>query len=253
MRRIYRGKSLTVRRSSNMCGIFGSKEYSLYERLYIKNKQRGSFAGGSLYVGHNESQYIKKWEGSLENQELTGEYAFVTPYHTFLGHTQAPTGSVRDYNPKTTHPFEHGRWVVAHNGVLENYREIREEYLTDSLGEYKGSTYSTADLDVDSACIPALLDTIYNKVADDVFTISEVMSTLKGTFACWLHNKQTSQTYIVRSGSTLFGDIENNCFSSIHVPELTEQSLDEGVIYCMTPEGLTQVGTFHQSSPFFLF
>jgi len=236
-----------------MCGIFGSRQFHTYEKLYLNNKQRGSFAGGSLYVGHNESMYIKKWEGVKQPQELTGEYILTDSYHTYLGHTQAPTGSVREFNSKTTHPFEHGRWIVAHNGVLENHELVREEYLSDSTGEYKGSVYDCSHIPVDSAVIPALLDTIFFKMADDVFAITEVMSTLKGTFACWMHNKQTGQTYVVRSGSTLYGDIENNIFSSIKVPGVAEQPLDEGVIYCVTPEGLTRVGSFHQSSPFFLF
>ena len=234
-----------------MCGIFGSRDFNTYEKLYISNKTRGSFAGGSLYVGSNESIYLKKWEGVKQLDELTGEYAIIDSYDIFLGHTQAPTGMCRDFKITTTHPFEHGRWVVAHNGVLENDKHIREAYLDDMQGYYKGQIFNSSKIPVDSAVIPALIDSFH--VNSDVSAIEEALSTLKGTFACWMHNKETNQTYIARSGSTIFADINNSIFSSIAIPKLAEEPLEEGVIYCVTGEGITSVGTFHQNSPFFLF
>ena len=234
-----------------MCGIFGSRDFNIYEKLYIGNKVRGTFAGGSLYAGLNESIYLKKWEGVKQIEELTGEYAMIDSYNIFLGHTQAPTGTCRDYNTTTTHPFEHGRWFVAHNGVLENDKHIREAYLDDMQGYYKGQVFNSTNIPVDSAVIPALIDNLH--VGSDVKAIEEALSTLKGTFACWMYNKETGQTYIARSGSTIFADINTGVFSSTLVSNVAEEPLEEGVIYCVTMEGITPVGTFHQNSPFFLF
>lgn len=234
-----------------MCGIFGSKSFQNYEKLYLSNKQRGTFAGGSVYASPGEHLCLQKWEGVKDSAELTGEWAFHESYNIFLGHTQAPTGSTREYTDKTTHPFEHGQWVVAHNGVLENHELLREQYLTSTTGMYKGVTYDCSASPVDSSVIPGLLHEFY--IDSDIKAIQETFSIIKGTFACWIYNKTNNQAYLVRSGSTLFGDIEENNFSSISVENLAEDSLEEGVIYCITPEGLTVVGSFHQCSPFFLF
>ena len=103
---------------------------------------------------------------------------------------------------------------------------------------------------VDSAIIPALLDDVY--VGDDVQAIEQVCGMLKGTFACWIYSKMGKQAYLVRSGCTLLGSIETSSFSSIYVPRVAESLLDEGVIYCITDEGLATVGTFEQSSPFYI-
>jgi len=234
-----------------MCGIFGSRDFSTYEKLYAKNKQRGTFAGGSLYTKGSGGMYLKKWEGFQAVDEMTGEYAFQDDYTTFLGHTQAPTSSSRGYNVKTSHPFEHGWWIAAHNGVLENDEQIREEYLKESYGECDSMFFDTTKLPVDSAVIPALIDTLY--VGDDVLAIKETCQRLKGTFACWLYSKRTHQTYLIRSGSTLYGDVESSSFSSTLVPNAADEELKEGTIYCITPEGLTIVETFQQNSPFFIF
>lgn len=234
-----------------MCGIFGSRDFSTYEKLYNRNKKRGTFAGGSLYVKGSQGLYLKKWQGKQLVDELTGEYAFQDDYTTFLGHTQAPTSSTRDYNVKTTHPFEHGWWIVAHNGVLENDKKIRADYLQNSNGECDDMVFDTTQIQVDSAVIPALIDNMY--VGDDVLAITEACQKLQGTFACWIYSKHTHQTYLVRSGSTLFGNVSNSNFSSIKVSSSAEEELQEGVVYCITSEGLAVVGKFKQNSPFFIF
>ena len=234
-----------------MCGIYGSKKFSTFERLYRHNKKRGTFAGGSLYTKSDGGMYLKKWEGYQTVNEMTGEYAFNNEYTSFLGHTQAPTSANRSYNEKTTHPFEHGWWIVAHNGVLENDEQIRKEFLNESYGQCDNVFFDSTTIPVDSAVIPALIDTLY--VGDDVLAIKEACEKLKGTFACWIHSKHTKHTYVVRSGSTLFGDVNESTFSSIEVPNAAEHELKEGTIYCMTSEGLTEVETFQQNSPFFIF
>ena len=203
-----------------MCGIFGSTDFSTYEKLYNKNKKRGTFAGGSLYVKGSQGMYLKKWQGKQLVDEMTGEYAFQDEYSIFLGHTQAPTSSTREYSAKTTHPFEHGSWIVAHNGVLENDEKLREEYLHDANGICDTMCFNTSKIPVDSAVIPALIDVMY--VGDDVLAIKESCEKLQGTFACWIYSKHTHQTYLVRSGSTLFGSISNSNFSSIKVPQISD-------------------------------
>ena len=172
-----------------MCGIFGSYNFKTYETLYKKNCTRGNFAGGSIYVEQKTgSMYAKKWSGTQTEQELTGEYCLVYPGMIFAGHTQAPTSANREYNIDTTHPFEHGRWIVAHNGVLENDQELRDEYLKNATEKYKGAIFNTLNNTVDSAVIPALLDELYVRHAkslnknDDVDILSNVLGLLKGTF-----------------------------------------------------------------------
>ncbi len=241
MKKQYPGKNTGVNQSNKMCGIFGSTKFKLYEKLYSYNITRGTFAGGSLYVKPCRDLYIKKWQGKQYVNELTGFYAWAHEYKLFMGHTQAPTGAQREFTKQTTHPFETNNWIVAHNGVLENNKQLEAELL---------QHLDNPIPPVDSAIIPALLDDVY--VGDDVQAIEQVCGMLKGTFACWIYSKMGKQAYLVRSGCTLLGNIETSSFSSIYVPRVAESLLDEGVIYCVTDEGLTTVGTFEQSSPFYI-
>lgn len=157
----------------------------------------------------------------------------------YLGHTQAPTGSKRTFDIDTTHPFECGGWFVSHNGVLTNFNTLK------SIIKDKNS-YN----EVDSSIIPAILSFNSKKIEDEVDVISESLSVLTGNFGLCIHNGHSSRTYLARSGCTLYADFLTNDFSSLSYKQFV--SLDEGVIYLMTDEGLTSVGIFLSNSPFFI-
>lgn len=218
-----------------MCGIFGANDFKQFEILYSRNKDRGTFSHGFLFTSRDGSMYIRKGEGEYN---LTGEYVWrtTTEYGTFLGHTQAPTSSEREFHVTTSHPFEYGHFIVAHNGILENHNKISQEMFKE-------------DVIVDSQIIPRMLDSMY--VGDDVFAITEVCNKLEGIFACWIYSKHTGQTYLVRNGSTLYTDKDMQVFSSVTTNKATE-CLDEGKIYCMSPEGLTITGRFDSNTAFFM-
>ena len=219
-----------------MCGIFGATEFEQFEQLYSANKQRGNFAHGFYFVRKSGwDKYMRKGPGEYD---LKNEYEWDNPssYDKYLGHTQAPTSVNRDFRPITSHPFSSGRFTVAHNGVLENHQQLAKEYF--------GS-----EVDVDSEIIPKLLNRLYT--GDDIKVIQQGCSKLKGIYSCWVYNDTTSQVYIIRSGSTLFTDQEKQTFSSVKTDDVTE-TLQEGVIYCLSPEGLVPVGKFKSSTPFFM-
>lgn len=244
-----------------MCGIFGSFNFRRFEKLYNENKQRGNFAVGTMYVsrmkdaspGLAKDTYKRKREGVVD---LSTHYNFHKDYDQFLGHTQAPTSSNRGFSPATTHPFDSVHYTVAHNGVLENHKQLGEEHLP---GWWKNTS-------VDSEVIPGLLsvnvefdeDIILSHEDDesskteDVLTIEKTCSQLRGIFGCWIYSKLTGDTFLVRNGSTLYGNVETGDFSSVFVPGICEQELKQGVVYCVTCEGLAECGYFETSSQFFL-
>ena len=131
-----------------MCGIFGSTEKQKFITLYNLNKKRGNFAVGTLFLNQS-TMVIRKFEGVVEPVRLFKNEEEVD-FQMYLGHTQAPTSAKRDYSFNTSHPFEYGDWVIAHNGVLTNFGEIKNEF--DS--KWKNP--------VDSSIIPLLFSSLKN-------------------------------------------------------------------------------------------
>jgi len=226
-----------------MCGIFGSNDLEKYKTLYKLNKDRGSFAYGSLYTYSESRPLVQK--GAVS--EIPPSNVDVSECTFYLGHTQGPTSAQREFDPETSHPFNYLNWSVAHNGVLSNSKLLAKKY----------NVYNP----VDTAVIPVM---IWNKFVElydpDVWVwerehraIKLVCEELEGTFSCWIHNRDTNNTYLVRCGSTLFaGERE---FSSAQADGMTP--LDDGCVYRLHHQDdrmgwLENVEEFNTKSPFFI-
>lgn len=226
-----------------MCGIFGSKDYKKYVALYKKNKKRGSFSFGGMFIDNKLHAVVKtqgtfNFSGKPALQLKNNKSMPLSNFKNYLGHTQAPTSSQRKYNHTTTHPFNEKEWYVAHNGVLTNHNELRKQ-----LKKYKSVN------EVDSSVIPALIHSVCEKSKKEVECICTALSLLKGTFGLWIYNSKTGNTYLARSGSTLYANYITNDFSSIPFEKF--KPLEEGTLFLQTVEGLTSVGEFVPNSPFF--
>jgi len=220
-----------------MCGIFMSNDLSTFEVLQEANKERGNFSTGMFYCYNKANFKIIRQKGNINwnSVKLPTEKGYL-----YLGHNQAPTSRVRDWEDETSHPFYYGDWVVAHNGVLTNYEELIDEYLP------------MHDNPVDSSIIAALLDEFeytHGPCEDTETEIQNILYTiekLKGTFAICIVNIKTMNIYVARQGSTLFYKDSN--LSSIRGCDYKE--VKEGILYNFSYEGLTQVDNFVYDSPF---
>jgi glucosamine 6-phosphate synthetase-like amidotransferase/phosphosugar isomerase protein len=224
-----------------ICGIFGSKDFTTYVKLYKGNKERGTFSYGGLLVGSHVHAVLKSPGVVTLTNKLVIEYdkkkKSITDFNIFLGHTQAPTSLQRKFSPSTSHPFQYKNWIVAHNGVLTNDKELKKRLDKRSYNV------------VDSSVIAPLINKCFKKTTDEVKAICEALSQLQGTFGLWIYNQESTNIYLARSGSTLYADFITNDFSSIKEKEYI--SLEEGVLFLITKEGLTSVGQFKPNSPFF--
>ena len=222
-----------------MCGIYCSDNLSTFEILDQANRERGNFATGIVWINKDKEEFeVIKYEGCVD---WNNEEDIPREETIYIGHNQAPTSSQRDYEHLTSHPFIYGDWVVAHNGVLTNYKQLIKDYLPNH------------DNIVDSSIIPALLDENDYQTGpstdqdEELANIANVLECLKGTFALWLFNARTYNLYIARQGSTLFYKGTN--VSSIKGEGYKEVS--EGIIYKYDEKGLTPMEGFVSSSPFF--
>ena len=227
-----------------MCGIFGSKDLKQYTSLYVKNRKRGDFAFGGLFMAKKIHAIIKAPGIAKLNKGLQFEYGknkrrSFADFDYYLGHTQAPTSKKRTFTHATSHPFSCDGWVVAHNGVISNHLALKKLIKS-------SKTYN----EVDTSVIPALIAQTHQSIKNEIKSICMALEKLEGTFGLWIFNEKSHNTYLARSGSTVFADFITNDFSSTKIKGFT--ALDEGYLYLLTSEGVTSVGSFRPNSPFFV-
>ena len=135
-----------------MCGIIGYSGTRQAASILLEGlstlEYRGYDSAGIAVVGPTGPPNLFKRTGKLAN--LKASLNGVTPEGTLgIGHTRWAThGRPTDEN---AHPHSDcsGRVVVVHNGIVENYLEIRRDLISE--GHVFGSQ-------TDSECIPHLIE-----------------------------------------------------------------------------------------------
>jgi glucosamine 6-phosphate synthetase-like amidotransferase/phosphosugar isomerase protein len=206
----------------NICGIFGATSAEKFLELYDLNKGRGDYAYGGLYIRKGELYQIDKRKGTPDLQKEDLPWA-----DWYLGHLRAPTSNVTMFRYDNSHPFTCNEWIVAHNGILSNFNQLKVRYL------YNG--------DVDSSIIPVMLSARGSL---------GVLDQLQGTFGIWAYNAKTDDIFLARCASSIWFDEGTGAFSSVQFEG--SQMLKEGVIKRLTTLGVSDWGTFPFKSPYFI-
>lgn len=193
-----------------MCGIVGyiGKEKAL-PRIISGLKfleYRGYDSAGVAYVNLNNVKIVKE-VGRIKNLEALLNMDEET--YMGIGHTRWATHGIP--SKVNSHPHRAGKFTVVHNGIIENYLDIKEK-----LNHIKFIS------DTDTEVIPALLDYYYKQDKDILKAIKNTLNDLKGSYAIGIIcDDDLEHIYAARYGSPLIiaSDI-NGYFLASDVPAI---------------------------------
>lgn len=178
-----------------MCGIVGA--IGLKEpRNYILNglktlDYRGYDSAGVAYFDNGIKIY--KDVGSVEH--LVGIVPKRVTTNIMIGHTRWATHGVP--NRENTHPHLsfHNLICLVHNGVIENFKEIKA-FLIEKDYEFYGET--------DSEIVANLLEFYYLTNRNILDAIKKTMGIIKGNYAFSLFvSDDPNHMYVMKKGSPL--------------------------------------------------
>lgn len=212
-----------------MCGIAGSTNKEQAFKLYKSNLNRGYYSSGFTSIknsSNKDSQAIIKTLGVWEQPQDVSDSVY------YLYHSRGPTTETNEFVPDNNHPFVYKNWVVAHNGIISNFKDLGKKYFPEE--DFTGKT--------DSCIIPRLLS---------IRPMKDVLEELKGTFALWIWSPYSYGVYLCRSGSTLFANFDTGDFCSTEFEGST--NLSEGIIYKIDNyKSIHKFGQFKSNSPYFV-
>ena len=208
-----------------MCGIVGyvGKNKKAQEVLLngLKSLEyRGYDSAGIAYVKGNDL-VITKEKGKIVNLEKLVE---VNESNLGIGHTRWATHGIA--NRTNSHPHKQGKITIVHNGIIENYAELKSQLLKDGVS-FKSET--------DTEVAAALLNKLYNETNDMNKTIIEFEKIAKGSYALGIIvDGDYENLYAVKKGSPLIiGLGENENYIASDVPAIIKYTnkytvLDDG-------------------------
>ena len=183
-----------------MCGIAsyaGDKNVIKTIMTGLKSLEyRGYDSSGIAYMKNGKINIIKK-EGPIKNLDKILDYD--DEANIGISHTRWAThGSATDIN---AHPHRQGRITLVHNGIIENYNELREGLIE------KGYVFNT---ETDTEVAAGIIDDLYNEEGDMLKALNKATYILKGSYAFNIINDDYPDTIFgIRKDSPLIVGTSN--------------------------------------------
>ena len=218
-----------------MCGIIGYVGSNPALLVLLQGLERLEYRGydsAGVALIENGSLYVEKKVGKIRElvRSLWGKELKAV---AGIGHTRWAThGEVCELNAHP-HTDNRGEFALVHNGIIENYRELKEELERQGV-EYRSQT--------DTEAIVHLIALNYD--GDLLRTVLKVIKRLKGAYAfAVISTKEPNRIVAVRYGSPLVvgvGKGEN--FIASDIPALlpftrTVIPLGDGEVVDLRPDG----------------
>ncbi len=157
-----------------MCGIVGILGQAPVAEQLVDSLKRLEYRGyDSAGVATLEGDHLdrRRAEGKLKNLEAKLRASPLSG-HTGIGHTRWATHGKPNEN--NAHPHATTRVAVVHNGIIENFRELRQQL------EKRGTTFKT---ETDTEVVLHLVDGYLASGINPVEAVKASLAELRGAFA----------------------------------------------------------------------
>lgn len=200
-----------------MCGIVGyvgNKENCV--RVLIdgleKLEYRGYDSAGIAFLNNDNIDIVKE-EGKIVN--LKSKINLNINSNLGIGHTRWATHG--NATKENAHPHKVGAITVVHNGIVENYNELKKDLID------KGYIFNS---ETDTEVVAALIDYIYKKEKNMLKTIQKVKELLTGSYALGIICDDNLDTlYTLKNKSPLIiGVNENENYIASDVPAILDKT-----------------------------
>ena len=223
-----------------MCGIVGYSGQEQAAPILLDGLKRLEYRGydsaGIAVVTPDGEIRVKKSKGRLQVLSELTQQGKTLPGVLGIGHTRWAThGEPNDVN---SHPHisENGKIAVVHNGIIENYVEIKEFLLS------KGVRFAS---DTDTEVVAQLLEYYYDKGGDLFAAIYKVLHRIEGAYALGILCADDPDRFLAarKDAPLLLGYGEGCSFIASDVTAIIRHTrevayMDDGEVAVVSREGV---------------
>jgi glutamine---fructose-6-phosphate transaminase (isomerizing) len=231
---------------SGIIGYIGSKRVVPVLLEGLRRLQYRGYDSSGIAVIKDSQLEIRRAIGKLRNLEETVRLSPIDGSYG-IGHTRWATHGAPTLENAHPHSDCHSTVVVVHNGIIENYEELKRELLSE------GHTIST---ETDTEVIAHLVEKYLNATPDGTSpalrrtahlenAVRSAVARLKGAFALAIISvKDPNKIVAVRQGPpAVIGLGKDEYFVASDVPAIVYHTRDlfflaDGQVAVLTPEGV---------------
>ncbi len=221
-----------------MCGIIGyttKKNNSVDVAISgLKNLEYRGYDSSGIAFFDGEKIDIVKSKGKISNldEKLS---SLNTDSSCAIAHTRWATHG--EPNETNAHPHNVGKVTLVHNGIIENYAELKEELKA------KGYNFKS---ETDTEVGAAYIDYCYNQTQDKIKALVEATKAIRGSYAFdVMYEDEPSTIYATRKDSPLVvGYAHDGNFAASDISAILEYTnkyslINEGEFVKLTKDIVT--------------
>ncbi|RPF57399.1 glutamine--fructose-6-phosphate transaminase (isomerizing) [Abyssicoccus albus] len=212
-----------------MCGIVGYIGNQDAKEILLKGLEKLEYRGyDSAGIAIRNEEGIKVFKEKGRIAELREKVDGDVEAKTGIGHTRWATHGKPSVINAHPHTSTSGRFTLVHNGVIENYEEVRTEFIKDV------QLTSQTDTEI----IVHLIEHFSNEglSTEDAFT--KVLKTIHGSYAIALLDSEESETiYVAKHKSPLlvglgddFNVVASDAMAMLQVTDQFVELNDEEIV-----------------------
>ena len=235
-----------------MCGIVGYVGRKSCVDILLNGLTKLEYRGydsGGIAVDVNNKIEVYKEAGKLQNLKNA-----VAPHHEHLANATMGIGHIRwaTHGAPTAlnahpHVSEDGRLALVHNGIIENFKELRKEL------ENEGYHFVSQ---TDTEVFAFVIEREYKKVHNLTEAVRLASRLVQGAYAICVMHEDVPNTIVAtkRNAPLLVGLGQGEHYVASDVPAIIDYTkdalyLDEDQIVTLTPDSIELINQFGAKLP----
>lgn len=178
-----------------MCGIVGVVGNANATDILIQGLEKLEYRGydsAGIFVADGDQAHLVKAVGRIA--ELSAKLGDKTEGTTGIGHTRWATHGKPTEDNAHPHTSQTGRFVLVHNGVIENYLEMKNDFLEGH--SFKGQT--------DTEIAVHLIGQFFEEGLSTLEAFKKALKIIQGSYAFALIDAMDADTiYVAKNKSPL--------------------------------------------------